>query len=39
LALVQKEIGRPQGVALDPAKSGRLAAALVDRSRKFPTPD
>ncbi|MBI2680194.1 MAG: DinB family protein [Candidatus Solibacter usitatus] len=39
LALVQKGVPNPQGVALDPAKYGRLAAALVDRSRKFPAPD
>jgi hypothetical protein len=39
LALVQKGVPNPQGVALDPSKYGRLAAALVDRSRKFPAPD
>jgi hypothetical protein len=39
LALLTKGVANPQGVALDPAKYGRLAAALVDRSRKFPAPE
>ena len=39
LALLQKGVANPQGVGLDPAKYGRLATALVDRSRKFPAPD
>jgi DinB superfamily len=39
LALVKKGTANPQAVALDPAKYGRLAAALVDRSRRFPAPD
>ena len=39
LAMVNKGAANPEGVALDPAKYGRLAAALVDRSRKFPAPE
>ena len=39
LALLTKGVTNPQGVALDPAKYGRLAAALVDRSRRFPAPE
>lgn len=39
LAMVNRGAANPQGVALDPAKYGRLAAALVDRSRKFPAPE
>ena len=39
LALLAKGAPNPQGVALEPEKYGRLAAALVNRSRRFPAPD
>jgi len=36
--LVAKGAPNPDGVSLDPAKDGRLSAAVVDRSRKFAAP-
>ena len=36
--LVAKGAPSPDGVSLDPAKDGRLAVAVVDRSRKFAAP-
>jgi hypothetical protein len=36
--LVAKGAPNPDGVSLDPAKDGRMAAAVVDRSRKFIAP-
>jgi len=37
-SLVAKGAPNPDGVPLDPAKDGRMAAAIVDRSRKFSAP-
>ena len=37
-ALVTKGVANPDGVSLDPAKDGRMVAAIVDRSRKFAAP-
>ena len=37
-ALVTKGTPNPDGVSLDPAKDGRMVAAIVDRSRKFAAP-
>jgi hypothetical protein len=37
-ALVANGAENPSGVSLDPAKDGRLAAAVVDRSRKVSAP-
>jgi hypothetical protein len=37
-ALVAKGAPNPDGVPLDPAKDGRMVAAIVDRSRKFAAP-
>jgi DinB superfamily len=36
--LIAKGAPNPDGVPLDPAKEGRLVAAIVDRSRKFAAP-
>ena len=36
--LVAKGSPNPNGVPLDPAKDGRMVAAIVDRSRKFSAP-
>ncbi|HVP45810.1 MAG TPA: DinB family protein [Bryobacteraceae bacterium] len=37
-ALVTKGAPNPDGVSLDPVKDGRMAAAVVDRSRRFSAP-
>ena len=37
-ALVAKGAPNPDGVSLDPAKDGRMVAAIVDRSRKVTAP-
>jgi len=37
-ALVSKGAANPDGVPLDPAKDGRMVAAIVDRSRKIAAP-
>jgi len=37
-ALVANGAPNPDGVSLDPVKDGRMAAAIVDRSRKFSAP-
>ena len=39
LALLKRGLANPQGVALEPEKYGRLAEALVNRSRRFPAPE
>lgn len=39
LNMLQSGASRPDGVALTPDKDRRLAAAMVDRSRKFQAPD
>ena len=36
--LIAKGAPNPDGVPLDPAKDGRMVAAIVDRSRKFSAP-
>jgi DinB family protein len=36
--LIAKGAPNPDGIPLDPAKDGRLVAAIVDRSRKFSAP-
>ena len=37
-ALLAKGAANPNGVPLDPAKDGRMVAAIVDRSRKVAAP-
>ena len=37
-SLIAKGAPNPDGVPLDPAKDGRMVAAIVDRSRKFSAP-
>ncbi len=39
LALLQRGVVNPQGVALEAEKYGRLAEALVNRARRFPAPE
>jgi hypothetical protein len=39
LAMLMRGVMNPQGIALDPEKYGRLAEALVNRSRRFPAPE